>query len=215
MTAPVQAVDKKLDFLQVQKVRDDLRKRTFQDQYDQAALPQEVISDFMDGVLILTDKIELIYANDYARRILRQLNHEPSQLNQIPDEVTHICQALVESRHLFPNQYWLIESKVLVDPSIVFNIRARWLKLDDREQPCLLFSIRDQCQYIKDIANEESRKYRLTSREKEIWLLHRANYTYKQIAVALCITPNTVKKHMKGIYLKQKTLHETLDTRIP
>jgi DNA-binding CsgD family transcriptional regulator len=56
--------------------------------------------------------------------------------------------------------------------------------------------------------SEESQKYGLTCREQEIWLLHRANYTYKQIALELCITPNTVKKHMKSIYSKQKSLPE-------
>jgi DNA-binding CsgD family transcriptional regulator len=41
--------------------------------------------------------------------------------------------------------------------------------------------------------------------------LHRANYTYKQAASELCITPNTVKKHMKNIYLKQKSIFENQD----
>ena len=35
-------------------------------------------------------------------------------------------------------------------------------------------------------------------------MLQRANYTYKQIAGELFIAPNTVKKHMQNIHLKQK-----------
>ncbi|PSB24193.1 helix-turn-helix transcriptional regulator [Stenomitos frigidus] len=196
----------KVDLFQLQKARTALQTYAFEKNYEQIDLPQEVIKDLIDGVLILTEKRELIYANECARRILRQLNQERSLVNQIPEEVWHICQALIDSRHLFPNQYWLIESKVFIGNSIVFNVQARWLKLEDRDRPCLLLSIRDQCQSIKDIVNEESQKYGLTSREKEIWLLHRANYTYKQVALELCITPNTVKKHMKSIYSKQKAM---------
>jgi DNA-binding CsgD family transcriptional regulator len=51
---------------------------------------------------------------------------------------------------------------------------------------------------------EEAQHYGLTDRETEIWMLQRANYTYKQIADELFIAPNTVKKHMQNIHLKQK-----------
>ena len=61
----------------------------------------------------------------------------------------------------------------------------------------------DVYQPIQNIAIAEAEKYRLTPREKDVWLLYRANYTYKQIAAELCITLNTVKKHMKSIYSKQ------------
>jgi len=176
----------------------------------QTVLFEKALEDLVDGVLILTEQRELLYANDCARRILRQLDREDA-LAPVPDEVWYLCQTLIESRHLFPDQYWLIESQVFIDSSVVFNVRARWFKLETREQSCILLSIRDHYQSIKDIAIEESQKYRLTSREKEIWLLHRANYTYKRIALELCITPNTVKKHMKNIYLKQKAIFISQD----
>ncbi len=208
MIGSILTTDNDIGLLEKQKAPVVLSGNFLQKNCKQATLPQEVIANLIDGVLILTDKKELIYANDCAHRFLRQLNRGLSLVNQIPEEVWHICQALIDSRHLLANQYWLIESKILVDTSFVFNVRAHWLKLEDREQPCLLLSIRDQCQYVKDIVSEESQKYGLTSREREIWLLHRANYTYKQIALELCITPNTVKKHMKSIYSKQKSLPE-------
>jgi len=137
---------------------------------------------------------------------LRQLNQDESSSNSIPKEAQHVCHTLIESRHLFPNRYWLIESKVFVGSSIAFNVRARWLKLENMERSCILLNIRDRYQDIKDMVNEESQKYGLTCREKEVWLLHQANYTYKQVAVELGITPNTVKKHVKNIYSKQKAM---------
>jgi DNA-binding CsgD family transcriptional regulator len=174
--------------------------------YRQAVLPEEVIADLIDGVLILTEQKELVYANDCARRILRQLNRSESPTDSMPKEVWHICQNLIESRQLFPHQYWLMESKVFVGSSIALSVRARWLNLPDIEQSCISLSVRDRYQDIKDVVNEESQKFGLTCREKEVWLLHRANYTYKQVASELFITPNTVKKHMKSIYLKQKAI---------
>jgi hypothetical protein len=179
---------------------------SFQKAYEQAILPQTVIEELVDGILIITEEGTLTYANDCAQRILRQLDQDASLSNSIPKEVWHVCHTLIESRHLFPTQYWLIESKVFVGSSIAFNVRARWLKLENIERSCILLSIRDRYQDIKDMVNEESQKYGLTSREKEVWLLHQAHYTYKQVAVELCITPNTVKKHMKNIYLKQKLM---------
>jgi DNA-binding CsgD family transcriptional regulator len=178
---------------------------SFQKTSERSILSQAVIEDLIDGILIITEEATLIYANDCAQRILRQLNQGES-LSSIPKEMWHICHGLIESRHLFPNQYWLIESKVFIGSSIAFNVRARWLKLETVECSCVLLSIRDRYQDIKDMVNEESQKYGLTSREKEVWLLHQANYTYKQVAVELCITPNTVKKHMKNIYSKQKAM---------
>jgi DNA-binding CsgD family transcriptional regulator len=172
----------------------------------QPLLPDEVIEDLIDGVLILTEQQELVYVNECARRILRQLNRSDSLSHSLPQEIWHICQSLIASRHLFPNQYWLTESKVLVGSTVALSVRARWLHLPDIAQPCISLSIRDRYQDIKDVVNEESQKYGLTCREKEVWLLHRANYTYKQIALELIITPNTVKKHMKNIYQKQKAL---------
>lgn len=206
MISPVLTRDNNIGLLEKQNMPLVLQTQFSSKSREQTSLPQEVIANLIDGVLILTDKKELIYANDCAQRLLRQLNCGLSLTNQVPEEIWHICQALIDNRHLLANQYWLIESKIFVDNAFVFNVRAHWLRLEDRRQPCLLLSIRDQCQYVKDIVNEESQRYGLTCREKEIWLLHRANYTYKQIALELCITPNTVKKHIKSIYSKQKDL---------
>jgi DNA-binding CsgD family transcriptional regulator len=189
------------------------KKYSFQANYESAVLPQvfpqTVIEDLIDGILIVTEEGKLTYANNCAQRILRQLNSTESLPTLIPKEIWHICHSLIESRHLFPNQYWLIESKIFVGSSIAFNVQARWLKVQGGERSCILLSIRDRYQDIKEMVNEESQKYGLTCREKEVWLLHRANYTYKQVAGELCITPNTVKKHMKNIYSKQKAMFIT------
>ncbi|MBW4657809.1 MAG: LuxR family transcriptional regulator [Drouetiella hepatica Uher 2000/2452] len=158
----------------------------------------------MDGILILTDQKEVLYANDRARRVLQQLNQNQSLIELVPGEIWHVCQSLIHSRNLFPEQQWLIESEIFTDSS-AFHIRVRWLKLESFEHSCLLITIEDRHQAIRNMAIEESERYGLTPREKEVWVLHRMGYTYKQTALELHITPNTVKKHMKNIYVKQKS----------
>jgi DNA-binding CsgD family transcriptional regulator len=170
------------------------------------SLPQEVIEDLIDGILIITEQKELVYANDTARRVLRELNQEKLRVDLIPKEIWHMCQALIQSRSLFPSQHWLIESEIITSNSTTLHIRVRWLKIDSIEKNCILINLEDPYQAIKNLAVEEAQRYGITRREKEVWLLHRAHYTYKQIALELCITPNTVKKHMKNIYAKQKDL---------
>lgn len=140
---------------------------SFQKTFEKSVLPQTIIEELVDGILMITEEGALTYANDCAQRIFRQLNQGES-LSCIPKELWHICRMLIESRHLFPNQYWLIESKVFVGSSIAFNVRARWLKLKNMECSCILLNIRDRYQDIKDMVNEESQKYGLTSREKEV-----------------------------------------------
>ncbi|AFZ20394.1 helix-turn-helix transcriptional regulator [Allocoleopsis franciscana] len=164
------------------------------------------IENLIEGILILSDQRELIYANDTARRVLRQLNQYRSPANLVPIEIWHVCQSLIQSRSLFPNQRWQMESEILTDDFTTLNIRARWLRLETIQHPCILITVDDRYQVIENIAIEEAQKYGLTSREQEVWLLHRANYPYKKIASELCITPNTVKKHMKSIYAKQKDI---------
>ncbi len=67
-----------------------------------------------------------------------------------------------------------------------------------------MLTLEDRHQAMRNMAIEESERYGLTPREKEVWVLHRMVLTYKQAASELHITPNTVKKHMKSIYVKQK-----------
>jgi DNA-binding CsgD family transcriptional regulator len=64
--------------------------------------------------------------------------------------------------------------------------------------------IEDQYESRKNAAIADAQKYGLTSREAEVWLLHQAKHTYQQIAEKLYISRNTVKKHLKNIYAKQR-----------
>ncbi|WP_339382310.1 helix-turn-helix transcriptional regulator [Nostoc flagelliforme] len=78
------------------------------------------------------------------------------------------------------------------------------LDLEGFEVPCLLVTIENQYESVKNVALTEVKKFDLTRREAEIWFLYRSNYSYKEIATKLYITINTVKKHMKNIHTKRQ-----------
>lgn len=174
--------------------------------WQQLSLLQAVIEGFVDGILILTAQGELVYANTQARQICFSLIQGASQPNAVAQEVCRVCQSLSESFELFPEEKIIIESEITTDSSVTYRIRARWLELDPSESLFLLVTLEDRHQATENIAIAEVKKYGLSPREAEVWLLRRANHSYKEIAQKLHITCNTVKRHMKNIYAKQEAM---------
>lgn len=168
-------------------------------------LDAALLEDCLGGILIFDSQQQLVYANGEAHRVLNQLQQGSTTNCLVPNEIWHICQSLIQSRHLFPEQNWLIEFDIFTSTATALHICSRWLNLDTIVDPCLLLTIEDRQQAIISLVLEEAERYGLTPREKEVWLLQHNNYTYKQIAAELGITPNTVKKHTRSIYAKKKT----------
>lgn len=171
---------------------------------DLNAILEEVITELSNGVLILTERKEIIYANNCACRILRRISQDRVDSDSIPKEIWYVCKSIIEVRALFPEQHWLINTEIYTGGSSNFDVQARCLKLEKPDMNCVILLLKDQYQIIKNIASEEAEEYGLTDREKEIWIMQRANYNYKQIASELFIAPNTVKKHLQNISLKKK-----------
>ncbi|MGA7932303.1 MAG: helix-turn-helix transcriptional regulator [Kovacikia sp.] len=176
---------------------------------------QEALTKLTDGVLIITEEKKVIFANECACRILRQINQDQENTEPIPREINYLCNSLSDIRRMFPGQHWMMTTKICISSAVTFNVHARYMKLDTLGKYCIVLVLKDQYQLIKTIAVEEAQKFNLTDRETEIWLLQRANYTYKQIASELFIAPNTVKKHMQNIHLKQKGISDDFIQQMP
>ena len=180
-----------------------------QDQIDiRDPVVEEALTKLTNGILIITEGSQVLYANDCACRILRQVGQQRHSAEVIPKEISYLCDSIVDIRRRFPGQHWVMKTKICINSAVTFSVTARYMKLDTLGKSCIVFELRDQYQLIKNMAMNEAREYSLTERETEIWLLQRANYTYKQIALELFIAPNTVKKHMQNIHLKQKAASE-------
>lgn len=170
------------------------------------ALFKRVMESFIDGILILTEQGEWFHANDLAHQICSQLTQGKSQHNSVPEEIWRVCRTLLESRNQYSNQQEIREDEIVTDKLTTLRIRARWLQLSTVSSPYLLVILEDRYQSIQNLAIAEVDKYGLTRREAEVWLLRRANYSRKEIATELCISLDTVKKHLKNIHAKQETV---------
>jgi DNA-binding CsgD family transcriptional regulator len=172
----------------------------------QPSLLEAIIEGFVDGILILSEQGEWIHANEGARRICQKLSQRTSTISSVPQPIWRVCESAIDSRTLFPDRQTIIESEFDIDDSETFRVRVRWLELNESDRPYLLVTIEDKHQSAHNVAIAEAKRYGLTPREAEVWLLRRANYSYKDIAAKLFITPNTVKKHLKNIYTKQEAI---------
>lgn len=176
----------------------------------QSDLLQAIIEGFVDGVLILTQAGDWVHANERAGRICHKLcqaqSQNKSQEKLVPQQIWHICQSLIDSRDIFPDQNLIIEDEIDTDDANTFRLRARWFAFEETSQPYILVTMEDRLQSTQNAAFAEIKKFGLTSREAEVWILRRANYSYKEIAAKLYITHNTVKKHLKNIYAKQQEM---------
>lgn len=168
---------------------------------------QGVIEGLSDGILILDEQGEIIYANDRAKQICSQL-HQELATNYVPPLIWKICQLFIENSSLFPDQTIVLSDEITAGNSDAFAVRVQRLNLE-RFDFCLLVKFENQSHSLQRIAIAEAQIYGLTPSETKVWLLYRANYTYKQIATALYITINTVKKHMKNIHAKRQAIFTT------
>jgi DNA-binding CsgD family transcriptional regulator len=171
----------------------------------QPSLLQAVLEGFIDGVLILSEQGEWIHANDRAHHICHQLTKGLAQPDRVPQEIWRACQCLISSLNLYSNKALTIEDEITTGQAASYRVRAQWLTLERFQRPCLLITLEDRLQSLQQSAIAEGQRYGLTPRELEVWLCHRADYSYKAIAAELYISHNTVKKHMKNIYAKRQT----------
>ncbi len=174
---------------------------------------QEILEGLKDGVLILNESGEILHQNLVADHIFSVINGDSSQFNQLPSAIWNVCQSLIDNRNLCNQKSLIISEDIVLDRSNLFRIRVRWLDLERFGFSYLLVTIEDRYESIKNLVKMESIKYELTSREAQIWLLYRAQYSYKDIAAELYVSINTVKKHMKNIHAKRQAFVDVEDMK--
>jgi DNA-binding CsgD family transcriptional regulator len=182
-------------------------------------LMQAILESFIDGIMLVTVQGQILEANVQAQQIChhlddRAMNSTKGQL-QLPAEIWRICEALIESRKLFPDQRIVPESEITLASGIRLRIRVRWLEWNGPisdgltfKPPYLLITLENRQQTLLSVALSDIRRYHLTPSEGKIWQLRLQGYSYQEIAHQLFITQNTVKKHIKSILAKRR---DTLD----
>lgn len=164
------------------------------------ALPQ--------GVMVLTADLKLVYTNEKANRLCQQLAARDRRPAQSPLVVSEICHRLLKTKSL-EGRPLLMECQTPRQQTI--RLRASWLNVNpamggmNQSAPHILVTLENCSEALEAEIHIEQRKYDLTEREAEIWMLLRQEYSYQDIAETLQISLNTVKTHVKNVYAKKRS----------
>jgi DNA-binding CsgD family transcriptional regulator len=168
------------------------------------SLLSAVLEGFTDGVLIVDKDGTCIHHNQEGQALCKLFKAQLNQTGKVPACLWAICQHLIEGRNLFPDQSIVLTQTLNCPQGRSIRAKVQWLKLPTSQEPYLLIFLEDEFRATQTTALLESLQYNLTPREKDVWLLKRANHSYEEIAKQLFIAVNTVKRHIKSIYAKRK-----------
>ncbi|MEO0869448.1 MAG: LuxR C-terminal-related transcriptional regulator [Cyanobacteria bacterium J06642_11] len=166
------------------------------------SLTNVLLDNWIDGLVVLTQQGEWLHSNKIGRQICDRIVQECAYDEQLPREIWQTCQILFQKR--CRHSPVIAESELVLPCSHeLIRIRARWLTQGYQGDPHILIILENQTQSKQNLAISEAIRYQFSPREADVWRLHRIGYTYQEIAEALHIAHNTVKKHMKNSYAKQ------------
>jgi DNA-binding CsgD family transcriptional regulator len=163
-----------------------------------------ILEGFSDGILILNPNGDCIHMNREGKAICQSLMEDQDLNPSVPDCLLTLCKHLVDSRQWFPNQPLVLTQTLTQAENVRIRAKVQWLEVPSTPETCLLVMLENLTQSAKTTALLESVQYNLTPREKDVWLLRRANHSYEEIASNLYIAVNTVKRHLKSIYAKRQ-----------
>ncbi|TVP67187.1 MAG: helix-turn-helix transcriptional regulator [Leptolyngbya sp. LCM1.Bin17] len=166
-----------------------------------------VLEGFADGILILAEDGSCIHSNQEGRAICRNLS---ANSHGVPPCLWAMGKQLLDSRELFPDHSLVLTQQFTAQGGDQIRARVQWLDLPSASETYLLISLENQTRSTYTSALLEAVQYNLTPREKDVWLLRRASRSYDEIAKALYITVNTVKRHIKNINAKRREVTELM-----
>ena len=182
------------------------------------ALPQ--------GVILAARSLKPIYWNLKAKELCESLSDTAVTPVELPLVIVEVCHRLIRENRS-ENSTLVMECQTFEGQTI--RISVRWLyptamcdnggsghsagfkevrsDLQDERQPYILVFLENCSDVLQKELRIEQKKYDLTEREAEIWMLLRQEYTYQEIARMLQISLNTVKTHVKNVYAKRRSFH--------
>ncbi|WP_199318811.1 LuxR C-terminal-related transcriptional regulator [Leptolyngbya sp. FACHB-541] len=163
-----------------------------------------------EGVIVVAPNMRLVHLNLKARELCQQLTQNDCELSILPSALAEICHRLIRKSGS-EEHVLIVESET--STGLRLRIRARWFNpkpahgenASPVNRQFILLLIESHNEVLQEELWIERRKYDLTEREAEIWLLLRQEYSYQEIAEALRISLNTVKTHIKNVYAKRRS----------
>lgn len=163
-----------------------------------------------DGFIVVAPTGEIQQINPPAKRICDLLTAESkTEGSHLPCEIWHVCRAALNRSDQPSLQRVSIDADIILPKLGLVRIRVQ--NISFAQAPYLLIVLEDRQQATRNKALSEAALYGLTERETEIWQMRLRGDAYKEISAALWISIDTVKKHLKNIYAKQRIHQDELD----
>ena len=164
---------------------------------------QAVLECYLDGILIADHNGKIVVSNKMARQICQRIAPDGWCSDRLPPHLWRVCEVMLQYRTDLADDRVTIDEQLNLDPAGHVRVRVQWMASQAPEGR-LMVTLEDTLHAAENQAIAESELFGLTRRESEVWLLRRANCTYRAIANQLYITVDTVKKHMKNIHAKRE-----------
>lgn len=167
-----------------------------------------LINSLRQGVVVVSHDLQPVLINPKARDICWSLDlGEGRSYPTLPSVVMELCHRLLKMKG--SSQETLVMECVDSRGQSI-RIYANWLHFHPyncvEEKASHILITLENCQEIlwEDLRIER-KKYDLTDRESEIWMMLRQEFSYQEIAQTLQISLNTVKTHVKNLYAKKRS----------
>lgn len=179
----------------------------------------QLLNMLPQGVIVLSRQLKPLYCNQKAQLLCQALAGEASSEKNLPLPVSEACYAVARDQAALGSTLMM---ECQLSSGHLMRVSAQLLELEivsaDRLQPlaaaatpptqketCIAVFLENCSEVMQQEAKIQQRKFDLTDREAEIWMLLRQELTYQEIARTLQISLNTVKTHVKNVYAKRRT----------
>ncbi|MBW4469604.1 MAG: helix-turn-helix transcriptional regulator [Stenomitos rutilans HA7619-LM2] len=180
---------------------------SFNDILEPISLLSVLVDALPKGLIVLSTDHAVIYWNQTAKRLCQNLSGAQRYWTLLPKVITELCDQVLASEH----EYEPILLEYQTPECSSFRLTASWLATASSDnlhaainhQPYILITVEDRDEVLRQEIQMEQKKFQLTNREAEVWLLLKQEYSYQAIAKALHISLNTVKTHIRNIHAKR------------
>jgi DNA-binding CsgD family transcriptional regulator len=161
-------------------------------------LSRAILEQMPQGVAVLSPQGSPLYLN--------RLGHQICDRFTVTLEGISLWQSIVQALPQDCRRDLIVQDVQPVQGQV---IRLQWMSVTvgDRRtvsDPAWLLLMEDRNARLLGEMRQEQQRYSLTEREAQIWVLLKLDHSYQDIAHQLGISLNTVKTHVKNVYVKRR-----------
>jgi DNA-binding CsgD family transcriptional regulator len=160
----------------------------------------EIILEGLQYAFIVVNQLGVIKKISASARNICELLE--SEGNELPSEIWKVCQSALIKKDILIREKIVIDAEVTLKTEKFAHVHVHHVQIV--QETCLLIILEDYQRTIRNKVLSDAVLFNLTRRETEVWKLRLQCAGYSEISVALEISENTVKKHIKNILAKRR-----------